>query len=126
MVNIFSRSEQRLIREGFELISTDFNCPWGGFFVIDENQAQKFANIYFDGLNIRELKVAGKLSPKLLVKPGARLSWQYHYRRKETWSIIEGPVGIARSMTDEQEILRFLIQMKIVMQKGAPQTNWIG
>ena len=42
MENIFSRSEQRLIREGFELISTDFNRPWGGFFVIDENQAQKF------------------------------------------------------------------------------------
>ena len=109
----FSRSEQKLIREGFELISTDFNRPWGGFFVIDENQAQKFANIYFDGLNIRELKVAGKLSPKLLlVKPGARLSWQYHYREKETWSIIEGPVGIARSMTDEQGDIEILIQMK--------------
>lgn len=120
MENIFSKSEQRLIREGFEVISTDLNRPWGGFFVIDENQAQKFANIYFDGLNISELKVAGKLSPKLLlVKPGARLSWQYHFRRKETWSIIEGPVGIARSMTDEQgDIETFHTNEKVVMQEG--------
>ncbi len=34
-------------------ISTkDLNRPWGGFFVLDESQAQQFADIYFDGLDV--------------------------------------------------------------------------
>ena len=45
MENIFKNSAQKLIQQGFELVSTDFDRPWGGFFVIDENQAQKFADI---------------------------------------------------------------------------------
>ena len=120
MENIFKNSAQKLLQQGFEVVSTDFDRPWGGFFVIDENQAQKFADIYFDGLDVSGLRVAGKLSPKLLlVKPGARLSWQYHYRRKETWCVVEGPVGIARSMTDEQgEVETFHTDQKVVMQEG--------
>ena len=120
MENIFKNSAQKLIQQGFESVSTDFDRPWGGFFVIDENQAQKFADIYFDGLDVSGLRVAGKLSPKLLlVKPGARRSWQYHYRRKETWCVVEGPVGIARSMTDEQgEVETFHTDQKVVMQEG--------
>ena len=120
MENIFKNSAQKLLQQGFEVVSTDFDRHWGGFFVIDENQAQKFADIYFDGLDVSGLRVAGKLSPKLLlVKPGARLSWQYHYRRKETWCVVEGPVGIARSMTDEQgEVETFHTDQKVVMQEG--------
>jgi mannose-6-phosphate isomerase len=30
--------------------------------VIDEEQAQEFANIYFEGFNVDMLRVAGKLS----------------------------------------------------------------
>ena len=120
MENIFKNSAQKLLQQGFETVSTDFDRPWGGFFVIDENQAQKFADIYFDGMDVSGLRVAGKLSPKLLlVKPGARLSWQYHYRRKETWCVVEGPVGIARSMTDEQgKVETFYTNQQVVMQEG--------
>ena len=47
--------------------------PWGGFFVIDENQAQQFSNTFFDGISVQELKISGKLSPKILiVEPGKR------------------------------------------------------
>ena len=68
---------------------------------MDENQAQAFADLYFDGLDVEPLRIGGKLGPKiLLVKPGARLSWQYHQRRKETWRIVEGPVGIVCRSTD--------------------------
>ena len=50
------------------------------------------------------MRKAGKLSPKiLLVKPGARLSWQYHHRRAETWRVIKGPVGVVRSLDDAQK-----------------------
>lgn len=53
-----------------------------GFFVIDEEQAQEFANVYFDDFNVDMLHVAGKLSPKILiVKPDVRLSWRYHHLR---------------------------------------------
>jgi mannose-6-phosphate isomerase len=54
--------------------------------VIDESQAQDFSNKFFDGLEINTLKIGEKLSPKILiVKPNARLSWQYHNRRAEIW-----------------------------------------
>lgn len=103
MNSLFDTTAQTLEKQGLTVVSSDFMRPWGGFFVIDEEQAQEFANIYFDGLDVSGLRVAGKLSPKiLLVKPEARLSWQYHHRRKETWRVVEGPVGIARSLTDEQ------------------------
>jgi hypothetical protein len=47
-----------------------------GWFFINEYQAQKFADFYFEGFNVEKLRVAGRLSPKiLLVKTGARLSW---------------------------------------------------
>jgi mannose-6-phosphate isomerase len=103
MESIFNTTAETLAQQGMDVVSSDFQRPWGGFFVIDEEQAQKFADIYFEGLDVSGLRVAGKLSPKiLLVRPEARLSWQYHFRRKETWRVVEGPVGIARSATDEQ------------------------
>ena len=103
MQQLFSSVSKKLSDQGLTVVAADKQRPWGGFFVIDEDQAQEFADIYFDGLDVSGLRVAGKLSPKiLLVKPEARLSWQYHHRRKETWRVVEGPVGIARSLTDEQ------------------------
>ena len=71
------------------------------FFVIDETKAQEFANKYFENLNVKQLRVARKLSPKiLLVKLGARLSGQYHHRRAKTWRVIKEPVEIVRSQND--------------------------
>ena len=88
---------------GFEIISKDFERPWGGFLAIDENQAQEFANKFFDGINIESLKIGGKLSPKILiVKPNSKLSWQYHHRREEIWKVFKGKVGISRSNDNNQ------------------------
>ena len=117
---LFKNLEAKLQAQRLKVESSDFNRPWGGFFVIDEDQAQEFADIYFDGLDVSGLRLAGKLSPKiLLVKPKARLSWQYHHRRKETWRVIEGPVGIARSLTDEQSIVEtFQTGETVVMEMG--------
>ena len=120
MQQLFSSVSKKLSDQGLTVVAADKQRPWGGFFVIDEDQAQEFADIYFDGLDVSGLRVAGKLSPKiLLVKPEARLSWQYHHRRKETWRVVEGPVGIARSLTDEQPTAQmFQTGETVVMEMG--------
>ena len=93
------RSEFELY--GYKVIDYDFDRPWGGFLVIDEDQSQKFANQFFKGINAESLKIGGKLSPKILiVNSNSRLSWQYHLRRAEIWSIQKGEVGIVRSDND--------------------------
>jgi len=95
---IYFKIKNKIESFGFSVITHDFERPWGGFFVIDETQAQGFSNKFFKGLDVNTLKIGGKLSPKILiVKPNARLSWQYHNRRAEIWQIYKGPVGVIRS-----------------------------
>ncbi|KHJ36545.1 alginate biosynthesis protein AlgA [Pedobacter glucosidilyticus] len=119
-VDIFKRIEKDLQQQGFEIVSYDDNKPWGGFFVINEAQAQKFADTYFDGQNIVELQIAGKLSPKILVvEPQKRLSWQYHFRRAEIWRVVSGTVGVVASDTDEENNLQlFNPDNTIILKKG--------
>jgi len=131
-IAIFQRIEEEIKSHGLSIASFDFDRPWGGFFVINEDQAQTFADIYFNGLSIENFKVTGKLSPKLLlVKPGARLSWQYHYRRAETWKVIEGPVGIITSLDDtEGERITYQKGDMIGLQQGVRHRligsdNWV-
>src|SRR6056300_429049 len=120
MLNIFQSRKIILENQGLRIDSYDLSRPWGGFFVLDENQAQAFADIYFQGTDTEELRKSGLLSPKILmVKPGARLSWQYHERRAEIWRVVEGPVGIVRSATDEEgESVSFEVGETIVLEKG--------
>lgn len=100
---LFIEVKQGLTNQGFIIESQDENRPWGGFFVIDENQAQQFADVYFDGVNVQDLKISGKLSPKILmVAPEKRLSWQYHHRRAEIWQVVKGNVGVITSDTDKE------------------------
>ena len=105
---------------GFDIISKDFQRPWGGFLVINEKQAQEFANKFFDGINIQTLKIGGKLSPKILIiKPNSKLSWQYHYRREEIWKVFKGKVGISRSHDNEQSpIVKLDEGDEIKLEKG--------
>ncbi len=117
---IFDTLAQQLHSEGFNIINKDETRPWGGFFVIDEAQAQQFANTYFDGMDVNSLKIGGKLSPKILiVKPQARLSWQYHLRRAEIWRIVSGIVGVKISKTDEEgELKKYHPTNQIKLQQG--------
>ena len=105
---------------GFDIISKDFERPWGGFLVINEKQAQKFANKFFDGINIQTLKIGGKLSPKILiVKPNSKLSWQYHQRREEIWKVFKGRVGISRSHDNNQNpIVKLDEGDQVKLEKG--------
>ena len=103
---------------GFDIISKDFERPWGGFLVINESQAQEFTNIFFDGIEF--LKIGGKLSPKILVvKPNSKLSWQYHHRREEIWKVFKGNVGISRSHDNNQNpIVKLDEGDQVKLEKG--------
>ena len=103
---IYKTVEKKLIEQGFQFERKDIERPWGGFFVIKEEQAKTFVNAYFPNLPKDTLGKGQKVSPKiLLVAPEKRLSWQYHFRRSEIWRVLEGEVGIVKSNTDEQKAI---------------------
>ena len=109
-----------LKEKGFTVIASDFQRPWGGFFVIDEAQAPAFAKQFFPEVKLDDLRIGGKLSPKILVtQPSKRLSWQYHHRRAEIWKLVAGEAGVATSATDEQGPVKTLAVGEIVkLDKG--------
>ena len=98
MSNIFNKIFENLKSHNISVFEKDDERPWGGFFVINEKESQNFANIYFNGLNTEELKISGKLSPKILIiVPNKRLSWQYHHRRSEIWKMVSGEIKVVTS-----------------------------
>ena len=121
MSNVFFKTVQAEIESyGVTITNKDFSRPWGGFLVIDENQAQAFANKFFDGIDVETLRIEGKLSPKILiVKPEARLSWQYHHRRAEIWQVFRGTVGIIRSEDDnEGDLVEYTERAQVKLAQG--------
>lgn len=116
----FNKVEKYLRDHGFTFERTDFNRPWGGFFVIEESQAAEFCQLFYPGENLEKLTKGGRVSPKILVVlPEKRLSWQYHHRRSEVWKLIEGEAGVIRSETDEQgELEIMVIGEKVTLQCG--------
>lgn len=124
---VFIETEKMLAQSGFTIVQQDINRPWGGFFVIDENQALQFASLYFPGENIDQLKITQKLSPKILiVAPHMRLSWQYHHRRAEIWKCIKGTVGVITSETDEEEQQHTLRVDEVIKLKQGERHRLIG
>ena len=119
--------ENEIIDLGIDIISKDFERPWGGFLVINENQAQEFSDKFFEGINVQSLKIGGKLSPKILiVKPHSKLSWQYHHRRAEIWRVYKGKVGVSRSMNDKQNPKFILNQKDQIKLKQGERHRLIG
>ena len=126
-MNYFSKIENEILGKGFKIISKDFERPWGGFLVIDESQAQDFANIFFDGVNLETLKIGGKLSPKILiVSPNSKLSWQYHDRRAEIWRVFKGKVGISRSFDNIEKPVKILNEKDQIKLKKGERHRLIG
>lgn len=102
--SVFSTVEDHLQSLHFKITAQDHDRPWGGFFVIDEKQAEEFMRIYFPQLNTSDILSGHKLSPKILiVAPHMRLSWQYHHRRSELWRLIGGEAAVVRSETDKEK-----------------------
>lgn len=99
----------------------------GRFFVIEEAQAQKFTNIYFNGVGKNHLKIFNKVSPKILiVAPRKRLSWQYHNRRSEVWQVVRGEVSVKLSNTDKEGIAKTLYPADFIEIKQGERHRLIG
>ena len=126
-MNHFQEIEKEITSFGFKIISRDFEKPWGGFLVINESQAQDFANKFFDGLNVDSLKIGGKLSPKILiVNPNSKLSWQFHHRRAEIWRVYKGSVGVSKSMNDNEQPMVILNEKDQIKLKQGERHRLIG
>jgi mannose-6-phosphate isomerase len=124
---LFQQTEQQLRQQGFSITRQDQDRPWGGFFVLNETQAQAFADTYFDGLPVEQLRIAGQLSPKiLLVAPHQRLSWQYHHRRAEIWKVVQGPVGVVTSPTDAEGELKAYGPGELIMLRQGERHRLVG
>lgn len=117
---VFEKVEQYLTENGFTIVDKDDSRPWGGFFVIDEEQARRFSHIFFPSMEVVLSQMVGKLSPKfLLVEPGKRLSWQYHFRRSEIWKLVAGKAGVITSSSDEQgQVEQLQLNKVIQLPKG--------
>jgi mannose-6-phosphate isomerase len=124
---VFERIAEYLHHSGLAIEKEDSSRPWGGFFVLDESQAEKFISLYFPHLTKDELTISGKLSPKILVVgPQKRLSWQYHHRRAEIWKLIGGAAGVITSDNDEEKQRTDLEIGDIIQLKQGERHRLIG
>lgn len=124
---VLTTVEKYLESLGFKVASKDWSRPWGGFFVLDESQAQAFARKYFPGIDLDSLKISGKLSPKILmVDAHKRLSWQYHFRRAEIWKLVAGTAGVVTSETDEEGSVHKLDIGEIIRLRQGQRHRLVG
>jgi mannose-6-phosphate isomerase-like protein (cupin superfamily) len=124
---IFEEIGALLGKQGFAIDRSDFERPWGGFFVIVEEQSAEFVSTYFPGMSSQDLIGGRKVSPKILVVvPEKRLSWQYHHRRSEVWRVVGGEVGIKRSPTDEEGELKTYKEGDVVTLECGERHRLIG
>src|SRR6195952_2365320 len=124
---VFESIAEYLHQQGLKVDKEDSSRPWGGFFVLDEEEAEKFIALYFPLLTKEELTITGKLSPKILVvAPEKRLSWQYHHRRAEIWKLIGGTAGVITSDTDEEKETSHLNIDDIIQLKQGERHRLVG
>jgi mannose-6-phosphate isomerase len=124
---VFKTVEKFLNDSQLTIIDTNTNKPWGGFFVLNENEAEKFGKLFFPDIQIDSLKIGGKLSPKILmVQPGKRLSWQYHLRRAEIWKLVSGVAGIVTSESDNEGPLRNLKVGEVIRLNQGQRHRLVG
>jgi mannose-6-phosphate isomerase len=124
---VFKNISSFLAEKKLTIEARDEGRPWGGFFVINEDDAEKFIAYFFPHLTKNQLTISGKLSPKiLLVAPEKRLSWQYHHRRAEIWKLIAGEAAVMVSDTDEETEIIKLNKGDIIELKQGERHRLIG
>lgn len=124
---IFAAIQKYLDDLNLRVVANDFARPWGGFFVIDEKQAQQFASLFFPHIEFSEIQKNRKLSPKILVvQPQKRLSWQYHHRRAEIWRVIGGETGVITSDTDDEGPVQHLKNGEIIELRQGRRHRLVG
>ena len=124
---VFEQVDKYLTENGFTIMTQDQTRPWGGFFVIDENQSDKFIEFFLKDIPEAKSQSIGKVSPKILiVEPGKRLSWQYHHRRSEVWKVIAGEAGVVTSDTDEENPMETKKLNDVIILKKGERHRLIG
>jgi mannose-6-phosphate isomerase len=119
----FVKRVQTLAEEaGYTIVELNADKPWGAYLRIDSSQADNFVTEFFPDLSPREARLGindAELSPKfLIVKPGERLSWQFHHRRAERWRFLTTG-AYRKSMTDdESERIEALADEVVQFQTG--------
>jgi len=99
---LFDKIKSDLTKKGFKIAGENLDKPWGAYFLINEKQTEKFIKEFFSHIELPPFDQSLKLSPKILVvAPDKRLSWQYHHRRREIWTVLEGPVEIVTNKIDK-------------------------
>lgn len=125
--DVFSSIRSFIDSLGFSIEKEDMSRPWGGFFVLDENQAGNFIQEFFPTLSADDFIEGQKLSPKILVvAPNRRLSWQYHFRRAEIWRVIGGNAAIVISDTDEETEQKQLSLGTLISLKQGERHRLVG
>jgi mannose-6-phosphate isomerase len=100
---VFKQAAAILLDKKFHLIDQDQNKPWGFYLSVDEDEADRFIDEFYEGVNLVDIDTKLLLRPKFLgIAPGKRLSWQYHHRRAEKWRCIAGSFELVTSQTDEE------------------------
>ncbi len=95
---------------------------WGQFFYIED--LQSFIKKNFSSMTINDNL---PISPKILIiNPQQRLSWQYHNRRKEIWSIIKGPVKMIYSDDNDEKYSKILNTNDIVVIENQERHRLVG
>ncbi len=102
----FVQQVEQLANEAdYSFVEINSDKPWGAYLRVDSSQADRFVEEFFPGLTAEEARLGvegAELSPKfLIVKPGERLSWQYHHRRAERWRFLT-PGAYRKSVSDEE------------------------
>jgi mannose-6-phosphate isomerase len=124
---VFEKVRNELEQYGFTIVNFDNTRPWGGFYVIDEKQADQFVEFFFQGIDQTKLASGAKISPKILiVEKEKRLSWQYHHRRSELWKVIGGEVGLITSPDDRQRELQVKHVNDIITLKQGERHRLVG
>lgn len=69
--------------------------PWGQYWVLEDARSHKVKRI--------------------LVKPGGKLSLQYHFKRSEVWTIVEG-IG---TITTDDQVQDYQVGQVVQIPQGA-------
>lgn len=107
---------------GYNIDELNQEKPWGAYFRIDSDQAERFIQEFFPGLSIEDARLGidgAELSPKiLLVSPAQRLSWQYHDRRAERWHFLNAGQYNKSTTDDEGEVYEAAVGTVVQFARG--------
>jgi mannose-6-phosphate isomerase-like protein (cupin superfamily) len=90
---------------GYRFSEIEISKPWGLYFSIENDQADKFIKDFFPEIDPNEARLGNAdavLTPKILLHlPKQRNSWQYHHRRAEIWHFLTDG-AYHKSLADDQ------------------------